>query len=115
MATTPAPKKEKRMPSNIEPDYDSDWLDPFSQGLTPLIKTTLKIHPACLQFAPADISDEYPEALRVRAREHFVVGTYQLSETLKGKEIGASERPQERIGGLTFFRLKHGGAGEAEL
>jgi hypothetical protein len=90
----------------------------YSRAISPLITTTLKVHPACLEFAPANISHEYPEYLRTKVHEYFVVGTYQLAEELKGndeKTAGLSDdKHQERIGGVSLFRFQNSGA-EPEL
>lgn len=106
--------EEKRIGIDLQTkDHD---LTRYSKAIEPLISTTLKVHPACLEFAPANINDGYPELLSTKAHEHFVVGTYQLAEELKENEnkTCSSEKHQERIGGLSLFRFRNSGA-EAEL
>lgn len=82
----------------------------WSTAVEPILSEYVKIHPACLEFATANISPTYPASLRTLAPEHFVVGTYQLSEDVQGNEQQkpSEDGHQERIGGLSLFRLSEG-------
>ncbi|KAE8448244.1 hypothetical protein EG329_009675 [Mollisiaceae sp. DMI_Dod_QoI] len=81
----------------------------WSQAVEPIISKTLQVHPACLEFAPANISSTvYPPSIREFARESFVVGTYQLTEEVKdddGKNP-TDDGYQKRVGGVSLFRLQ---------
>lgn len=109
--TTPGSHSPQEKRIGIDLQNAPKDLNKYSNAITPLISTTLKIHPACLEFAPANIGPKYPEILRTKARDYFVVGTYQLAEELKENEGKKAKdgKHQERIGGLSLFRLQNSG------
>lgn len=92
----------------------------WSKAVSPITSETINhpgLHPACLEFAPADLDPKYSAGMRCIAHSYFVVGLYEIlpEETKTAQEADeptSKDETKECEGGSLTQAV---GEGDGEL